>query len=276
LSSQMLNRLTRAVVSGVIKETPDTYTLLFDLGGGRSPADFEPGQFNMLYVYGVGEVPISVASARGERSLMHTVRSVGKVTSLLTKLEAGESIGVRGPFGRPWPLADAEGKQLLLIAGGLGLPPLRPVIEEALAAPDRFRGVRIIYGARTPADLIYGREYQRWGATRGGSLLLTVDRGTNEWSGNVGVVTTLFKKAGIDGRRAVAFICGPELMIKYSILELQRQGVSEGSMFVSMERNMSCGVGTCGHCQLGPLFICRDGPVFAYPRVKKYFPREGI
>ena len=276
MSSQMLNRLTRAVVSGVIKETPDTYTLLFDLGGGRSPADFEPGQFNMLYVYGVGEVPISVASARGERSLMHTVRSVGKVTSLLTKLEAGESIGVRGPFGRPWPLADAEGKQLLLIAGGLGLPPLRPVIEEALAAPDRFRGVRIIYGARTPADLIYGREYQRWGATRGGSLLLTVDRGTNEWSGNVGVVTTLFKKAGIDGRRAVAFICGPELMIKYSILELQRQGVSEGSMFVSMERNMSCGVGTCGHCQLGPLFICRDGPVFAYPRVKKYFPREGI
>jgi len=276
LSRQMLSRLTRAVVSGVMKETPDTYTLLFDLGGGRSPADFEPGQFNMLYVYGVGEVPISVASARGEKSLMHTVRSVGRVTSLLTKLEGGESIGLRGPFGRPWPLADAEGKQLLLIAGGLGFPPLRPVIEEALAAPDRFGGVRIIYGARTPADLIYRREYERWGAAPGGSLLLTVDRGTNEWPGNVGVVTTLFRKAGIDGKQAVAFVCGPELMIRFSILELQKLGVSEGNIFVSMERNMSCGAGTCGHCQFGPLFICRDGPVFAYPRVKKYFPREGI
>ena len=276
MSRQMLSRLTRAVVSGVMKETPDTYTLLFDLGGGRSPADFEPGQFNMLYVYGVGEVPISVASARGEKSLMHTVRSVGRVTSLLTKLEGGESIGLRGPFGRPWPLADAEGKQLLLIAGGLGLPPLRPVIEEALAAPDRFGGVRIIYGARTPADLIYKREYERWGATPGGSLLLTVDRGTNEWPGNVGVVTTMFRKAGIDGKQAVAFVCGPELMIRFSILELHKLGVSESNIFVSMERNMSCGAGTCGHCQLGPLFICRDGPVFAYPRVKKYFPREGI
>jgi NAD(P)H-flavin reductase len=264
------------VVNGVRKETPDTFTLLFDLGGGRGPAEYMPGQFNMLYVYGVGEVPISVASFRKEKSLMHTIRSVGTVTSLLTRLGVGETIGIRGPLGRQWPLADAQGKQLLVIAGGLGLPPLRPVIEEALSRPGRFDGVKILYGARTPSDLIYTYEYERWGAKAGCEFHLTVDRGDRNWTGSVGVVTTLFPKAGIDPGRAVAFVCGPELMIKFSIIELTRMGVAPEGIFISMERNMSCGLGTCGHCQLGPFFICRDGPVFGYSRVMGYFPREGI
>ncbi len=265
-----------ASITEVRRETPDTFTLLFKLNDGRTPADFMPGRFNMLYVYGVGQVPISVASFRKEKSLMHTVRSVGTVTSLLTRLGVGDAIAIRGPYGKQWPLSQAEGKQLLVIAGGLGLPPLRPVIEEAVSSPNRFDGVKVLYGARTPPDLIYTYEYERWGAADGCDFLLTVDRGTREWTGNVGVVTTLFPKAGIDPRRAVAFMCGPELMIKFSILELEKMGVPPEHIFVSMERNMSCGMGTCGHCQLGPLFICRDGPVFSYPSVKDYFPREGV
>jgi len=276
LPSQTMHTFIRGTVRGIRKETPDTLTLLFDLGEGRTPADFMPGQFNMLYVLGVGEVPISVASFGREKQLMHTVRSVGRVTNLLVALAQGSSIGIRGPFGKGWPLAEAKGKQLLVIAGGLGLPPLRPVIEGAIAEPGSFDGLKVMYGARTPADLIYTYEYQRWREADGCDLLLTVDRGTSDWKGNVGVVTTLFPKAGIDPGRAVAFICGPELMLKFSILELTKMGVPAERIFVSLERNMSCATGTCGHCQLGPLFICRDGPVFSYPRVRGLFPREGV
>ena len=266
----------RGTVRSVRKETPDTFTLLLDLEHGRTPADLMPGQFNMLYVFGVGEVPISVASSGREKLLMHTVRSVGTVTNLLTRLGVGESIGVRGPFGRGWPVTEAERKQLLVVAGGLGLPPLRPVIEEAIANHDRFDDVKILYGARTSADLIYTQQYSRWQAAKGCDLLLTVDRGTEDWRGNVGVVTTLFPMAGVDPGRAVAFICGPELMLKFSILELMKMGVPPERIFISLERNMSCASGTCGHCQLGPLFICRDGPVFSYPKVRDFFPREGV
>jgi len=276
LSRQALRAFTRGTVRDVRRETPDTFTFLLDLGRGRTPADFMPGQFNMLYVFGVGEVPISVASFREEKLLMHTVRSVGTVTNLLTRLGVGANMGVRGPFGRGWPLDEAEGKQLLVIAGGLGLPPLRPVIEEAIAMPGRFARMKVLYGARTPADLIYTHEHSRWRAAGGCDFLLTVDRGTGDWRGNVGVVTTLFPKAGIDPRRAVAFICGPELMLKFSILELAKMGVPVERIFVSLERNMSCASGTCGHCQLGPLFICRDGPVFSYAKVRNFFPREGV
>ena len=276
MSRQTLHTFTQGTVSGVKRETPDTFTLLFNLGDGRTPAEFMPGQFNMLYVFGVGEVPISVASFREEKRLMHTIRSVGRVTNLLGALASGSSVAFRGPFGKGWPLAEAEGKQLLVIAGGLGLPPLRPVIEEAIAASGRFNGMKVMYGARTPADLIYTYEYPRWQAAHGCDFLLTVDRGASDWKGNVGVVTTLFPKAGIDPTRSVAFICGPELMLKFSILELAKLGVPAERIFVSLERNMSCATGTCGHCQLGPLFICRDGPVFSYPRVRGFFPREGV
>ena len=276
MSRQVVRTFTRGTVCGVKKETPDTFTLLFDLGDGRTPAEFLPGQFNMLYAFGVGEVPISVASFGSEKHLMHTIRSVGRVTNLLAALKPGSSVGIRGPYGNGWPLAGTEDRQLLVIAGGLGLPPLRPVIEEAIAKPGRFDGVKVMYGARTPADLIYTSEYPRWRGADGCDLLLTVDRGTNDWKGNVGVVTTLFPKAGIETERAVAFICGPELMLKFSILELTRIGIPAERIFISLERNMSCATGTCGHCQLGPLFICRDGPVFSYPRVRGFFPREGV
>jgi NAD(P)H-flavin reductase len=276
LPEQVVGTLTLATLVEVRQETPDTYTLYLALDDGRSPEDFKPGQFNMLYFYGVGEVPISVASSRNEKLLIHTIRSVGAVTSMVSRLHEGNVLGLRGPFGKPWPLEDAAGRQLLVIAGGLGLPPLRPVIEEALCQPDRFEGIKILYGARTPADLIYKDAYERWASSNGCEFFLTVDRGSGGWTGSVGVVTTLFKKSNIEPKKAVAFVCGPEQMIKFSVAELRKRGLSPQGISISMERNMSCGVGTCGHCQIGPLFICKDGPVFTYERIESHFKREGI
>jgi NAD(P)H-flavin reductase len=260
----------------VVRETPDTFTLLIDLHDGREARDFRPGQFNMLYLPGIGEVPISIASSPRERRLMHTVRSVGTVTSLLTKLGPGDRLGIRGPFGKAWPTEEATGRQLILIAGGLGIPPLRPVILEAMAKPGSFDGATILYGARTPSDLIYRDEFPAWEKANGCKFLVTVDRGDAGWKGRVGVVTTLFPGAGIRPKEAVAFVCGPELMIRFVIQDLVKMQVPKEKIFVSMERNMNCGVGTCGHCQLGPNFICKDGPIFAYPRIETFFPRSGV
>jgi NAD(P)H-flavin reductase len=268
--------LTFATVAEVTRETPDTFTLTLELHDGRGPKDFKPGQFNMLYVPGVGEVPISVASSPREGRLMHTVRSVGTVTSLLSKLRPGDKLGIRGPFGRPWPIEEAHGRQLVVVAGGLGLPPLRPVILEAMRKPESFREVKILYGARTPSDLIFQPEFPSWQKARGCEFLVTVDRGDAQWRERVGVVTTLFPIAGIKPNLTVAFVCGPELMIKFVILDLVKMGVPKERILVSMERNMRCGAGTCGHCQLGPNFICKDGPVFAYPRIESFFPRSGV
>jgi len=276
LASQVQVTITPASVVEVAQETPDTFTLLFDLHDGRSAKDFRPGQFNMLYLPGIGEVPISVASSHSERRLMHTVRSVGTVTTLLVKLKPGAKVGIRGPFGKTWPVKEASGKQLVVIAGGLGLPPLRPVILDAIAKPESFEGMKILYGARTPSDLIFQPEFPAWQKSKGCEFLVTVDRGDAKWKGRVGVVTTLFPIAGIKPSQATAFVCGPELMIKFVIQDLIKMGVSKEKIFVSMERNMKCGVGTCGHCQLGPNFICKDGPVFAYPRIERFFPRSGV
>jgi NAD(P)H-flavin reductase len=267
---------TRAMVREIVSETPDTLTFAFELEDGRGAADFRPGQFNMLYVYGVGEVPISIASSRQERSVKHTIRSVGTVTTLISRLKVGDVVGLRGPFGVSWPLEDAYGKELMIVAGGLGLAPLRPVIMEALASAHRFKGVKVLYGARTPKDLLYKYEQAGWNNREGTELLVTVDRAEEGWSGNVGVVTTLFKQVEVLAEEAVAFVCGPEVMMKFTVQELLRRRVPQDNIVVSLERHMSCGVGTCGHCQMGPVFICKDGPVFAYPRVKRFFAREGV
>ncbi len=267
---------TRAVVQDIMPETPDTMTFSFELEDGRGTTDFQPGQFNMLYVYGVGEVPISIASSRSERSVKHTIRSVGTVTTLISRLKVGEVVGLRGPFGTPWPLEGAYGKELMIVAGGLGLAPLRPVILEALASAHRFKGVKVLYGARTPKDLLYKYEHAGWSNREGAELLVTVDRAEEGWSKNVGVVTTLFRQVDVLAEDAVAFVCGPEVMMKFTVQELLRRRVPQDNIVVSLERHMSCGVGTCGHCQMGPVFICKDGPVFAYPKVKQFFAKEGV
>jgi len=279
---------TRAIVRETWQETYDTVTLSFELGDGRGPADFRPGQFNMLYVQGIGEAPISVASSRREAALKHTLRAVGGVTRALARMVPGDAIGIRGPFGTHWPLEMCEGRQLLIMAGGCGLPPLRPVILDALADPERFEGIRILYGARTPKDLIYTKEYERWSRDHGSKVYVTVDKAEDDWpktlerdgrptcATGVGVVTTLLDRVGEIPAGTISFVCGPEIMMKFAVRELLKRGVSPEGIVVSLERNMNCGRGTCGHCQLGPVFICRDGPVFVYPAVRSLFAREGV
>jgi NAD(P)H-flavin reductase len=252
-------------------ETADTFTLeLVPPPGSRTPA-FLPGQFNMLYVLGVGEVAISVSGDPAQpESLLHTVRSAGKVTEALVKASPGTPVGVRGPYGKGWPLPVAEGKDVVLVAGGLGLPPLRPVLYELFRHRDRYGRIEVIYGARTPKDLVYYDQIQAWRARTDLRFQTTVDAAGRDWYGDVGLVTARVPDLRVDPPRTVAFLCGPEIMMKFTAQALQAKGVDVGSIYVSLERNMKCAIGLCGHCQFGPEFVCRDGPVFRYQDVAPF------
>jgi NAD(P)H-flavin reductase len=229
---------------------------------------FFPGQFNMLYVFGIGEVPISISGDSGKvATLVHTVRAVGATTRAMGKLKRGAQLGVRGPFGSRWPVDEAMGKDLLLVAGGIGMAPLRPVVYEVLARRREFGRVCLLYGTRTPEDILYTKELQRWGKSTDLETLVTVDRASQGWTGNVGVVTTLIAKAQFDPDHAIAMVCGPEVMMRFTVRELQMRGMRTDSIHISMERNMKCAVGFCGHCQFGPTFICKDGPIFPYDKI---------
>jgi len=249
-------------------ETADTFTLSLEpVGRAVAPA---PGQFDMLYAFGVGEVPISTSGApTGDGSLVHTVRAVGAVTRALCGSEPGDVIGVRGPFGTTWPLAAAAGGDLVIVAGGIGLAPLRPALYHALGHRDDYTGVSLLVGARTPRDLLYGEELAAWAARRDLDFGLTVDAAPAEWLGDVGVVTRLIPTARFDPSRATAIVCGPEIMMSFSVRSLLERGVPKDRIHVSLERDMRCGLGHCGHCQLGPVLICRDGPVFRYDEIER-------
>ncbi len=251
------------------RETADVVTLFLEPPEG-TPFAFQPGQFNMLYVFGVGEVPISISGpAYDPIPVVHTIRAVGAITRALVNLKPGAWVGVRGPFGTAWPLKAAEGKDVVIVAGGIGLAPLRPAIYHLLRHRDAYGQVVILYGARTPHDLLYRRELERWRGRFDLEVLVTVDRSTRDWRGHVGVVTTLFKMAEpyFNPANTLALVCGPEIMMRYTARELLDRGVPEAHIYLSLERNMKCGQGFCGHCQYGPLFICKDGPVFPYPHV---------
>jgi NAD(P)H-flavin reductase len=257
-------------VTAVHRDNDDTFTLELGAPVGHQVVPFRPGQFNMLYVFGVGEVPISISGDPDRPEvLVHTTREVGAVTRAMRALRVGDAIGVRGPFGTCWPVDAAEGRDVVLIAGGIGLPPLRPALYHVLARRERYGRVMLLYGARTPEDMMFPRELAEWRSHFDLEVHITVDRATGNWRGNVGVVTPIVKRAPIDPRRTVAMICGPEVMIRYACEELARRGVSPQDTFVSMERNMKCAVGLCGHCQLGPHLVCRDGPVFPYDQVER-------
>jgi len=262
-----------AVIQRIVPETPESSTFwsTWRDGDGEGYA-FEPGQFNMLYLFGVGEIPISISSdpAHPQR-LGHTIRFVGRVTNAFRELRPGDELGVRGPFGRPWPLHEAEGGDLLVVAGGLGVCPVRPAIEWAMRHRDRFRRLILLVGARTPTLLPYQEQLDAWLASTerlGVELHLTVDQAEPGWLYGVGVVTTLFEKAGIEPARTTAFTCGPERMMRFSNQGLLDRGVPPERLYLSMERNMQCAIRICGHCQLGPYFVCTDGPVFRYDEVR--------
>jgi len=267
----------------VRREIHNTFTLELEpaeeaLRGNESPVahPFAAGQFNMLYVFGVGEAPISISGdPAGNRGIMHTVRAVGLVTRAITRLKKGDVLGLRGPFGSHWPVEQSQGEDVVIVAGGLGLAPLRPALYEILAQRQRFGRVALLCGARTPADVLYLREQARW-RRAGVEVHATVDRPTEAWVGEVGVVTTLVPKVVRDPLNTVAMVCGPEIMMRFAITELERTGVSPESIFISMERNMRCAIGLCGHCQFGPTFVCKDGPVVPYSRVKELFWKREV
>ena len=259
------------LVRRIRKETFDTWTLDLEPGDDADRFSFAAGQFNMLYVFGVGEVPISISSDPNQpEALSHTVRAVGAVSKAICKLKRGDQIGVRGPFGSHWPVLQARGSDVVLVAGGVGFAPLRPALYHLLADRDRYGRIVLLYGTRTPRDLLYLKELRRWRQRFDLEVDVTVDSAMTDWRGNVGVVTTLISRARFDPFSTVAMICGPEVMTRFTILELEKRGVRADHIYISMERNMKCAVGFCGHCQFGPTFVCRDGPVFRYNRVQPF------
>ena len=245
-------------------ETHDTVTLRLE-PVDQPIAPHQPGQFTMLYAFGVGEVPISISGGPGGPGLIQTIRSVGAVTRALCEAGQGQVIGVRGPYGTDWGVTDAAGQDVLVVAGGIGLAPLRPALLAALAGRERYRRITVLIGARTPEELVFAGEIAAW-RDRGAAVHVTVDRAAAGWNGHVGVVTQLIDRAAIDPAATLALLCGPEVMMRLSARALGDQGIPRRRIRVSLERNMRCGIAECGHCQLGPLLLCRDGPVVSYQR----------
>jgi NAD(P)H-flavin reductase len=266
-ADSMMPRFLR--VRRTVKETHDTITL--ELDDSEAAPAFVPGQFNMLYLFGAGESAISISGSPGRpERLVHTIRGVGSVTMPMVRARRGDVIGIRGPYGRAWPVEEAAGtgSTVILLAGGIGLAPLRPVIYEVLRRRREFGNLIILHGARTPGDLLFRNELAKWRTLEGVTVKLIVDRATAGWSGRVGVITDLLAAVEFDPARTIAMACGPEVMMRFSYYELMRRSVPAQKVYLSMERNMKCAVGFCGHCQFSPLFICRDGPVFRADRIE--------
>jgi NAD(P)H-flavin reductase len=264
-------------VRQIRKETHDTFTLELEPGQGDRPFLFKPGQFNMLYAFGVGECAISISGDPSHpQRLMHTTRIVGNVTTALSHLKVGDMLGIRGPFGRGWDLAAAEGKDVVFVAGGIGLAPLRPAICHVLTHREKYGKVVILLGTRTPQDILFHQDLKKWRSRLDVEVLVTVDRAESGWQGNVGVVTALIRRAPFDRLNTMAMLCGPEIMMQFTIAELVRRGVAPEQIYLTMERNMKCAIGFCGHCQLGGTFICRDGPVFRYDQIKFWFEQREV
>jgi NAD(P)H-flavin reductase len=247
------------------RETHDTWTLSLAPVRGE-PLDVGPGQFTMLYAFGVGEVPISVSAP----PLVQTIRAVGPVTRALCASRPGTVVGVRGPFGTSWPVEQATGGGLLIVAGGVGLPPVRPALYHALEHRADYGRVILLYGARTPEDIVFRKELERWRSRMDLEVDVTVDAASGDWRGKVGVVTTLIPRVGIDPDSTSAFVVGPEIMMRFTARALVDAGLPPERIWISMERSMKCGVALCGHCQFGPSLICRDGAVYPYLTIEPF------
>jgi NAD(P)H-flavin reductase len=258
-------------VLGRRTETHDVVTLRL-----KMPARYEhePGQFNMLSLPGIGEAPISV-SGRDEDAIEHTIRAVGATTKALCGLREGDHLGLRGPYGSGWPLDEGAGRAVTVIAGGIGLAPLREALRRMEASAGRHEWVRLVYGARSPEDLLFRSELRKWREESRLRVSVTVDRGSPTWTGNIGAVTALLHRKELP-RDGFYLMCGPEVMMRVVVRLLERAAVPRENVYLSMERNMKCGAGLCGRCQFGPYFVCKDGPVFRYDRVAFLFGRKGF
>jgi NAD(P)H-flavin reductase len=262
-----------AVVRSIEPEAPGVRTFQVEFADQDRQARYRvaPGQFNMLYLPGIGEVPISVSGGLDEGSAIgHTIRLVGRVTHAMEALRPGSIIGIRGPYGSRWPLEQARGLDVVIVAGGLGMAPLRLAVKNLLADRAQYGRLVLLYGARQPADLLFSAEYDDWRRS-GLELSVTVDHADASWQGNVGVVPILLHRLRINPTRTVLLACGPEIMMRFSVAEALADGLAESAIYVSLERNMQCAVGLCGHCQLGPDFLCKDGPILVYRKVARFF-----
>jgi len=249
------------------QDTRDTFTLELEPVDGP-PLAFAAGQFTMLYAFGVGDVPISISGNPLEPTLLeHTIRNVGGVTSKLVAAQPGDELGVRGPFGTSWDVTQGKGGDVVIVTGGIGLAPLRPAILELLAERDKYNRVVLLYGARTPEDILFSDELRLWQDRLGVDVQVTVDNAPHGWKGRVGLVTQLIGRTGFDPAHTLALVCGPEVMMRSAATELRSRGVSAARIRMSMERSMKCGVGLCGHCQLREMFVCVDGPVLTYEKL---------
>jgi len=266
-------------IAGVTPEAPGvaTYHLRFRDAALARRYQYRAGQFNMLYLPGVGEIAICLSGGADRSGTCdHTIRTAGNVTRALSSLGVAGSLGLRGPYGSCWPLEECAGADIVLVAGGIGLAPLRPVLYRLLAEPGRFGSRRLLYGARTPDMLLYGREHEAW--SRGGvEVQTTVDRAVPGWLGNVGVVPLLLDRLqSLSPANSALFLCGPEVMMRYTVRSALARGLRKDQIWASLERNMQCAVGLCGHCQLGPAFVCKDGPIFRYDKIEPFLDVEAL
>jgi sulfhydrogenase subunit gamma (sulfur reductase) len=268
-----------ATIVEKIREAQDinTYRLQLVDERVRQQFRFKAGQFNMVYLFGVGEVAISIVSDPDEPELLdHTIRAIGRVTKAIADLQPGDVLGIRGPFGQGWPLDEARGRNVVIVTGGLGCAPVIGAIEYILRRRAQYGSIKILHGVKTPHDLLYRDRFDAWRGFSDTEVLLTSDQPDKSWSYHIGVVTELFELVSIDPAKSIVLMCGPEIMMRLGVPILIRRGIPPTVIYVSLERHMECGIGLCGHCQMGPYFLCKDGPVMRYDRVAPWLGRAGV
>ena len=261
------------------QESPDIVSLRlrFEDPETRKAFRFKAGQFNMLYVFGVGEVAISIVSDPDEPQLLdHTIRVVGRVTNVIGQMDIGDSLGIRGPFGQGWPMQEAKGKSVLIVTGGLGCAPVVGAIEYMFRRREEYGTIKIIHGVKTPHDLLFREQFDQWRQHPDTEVLLTSDEPGKTWHYHVGVVTELFDQVEVDPGNTIVMMCGPEIMMRVAVNMLSHRGLRSDEMYVSLERHMECGIGLCGHCQLGPFFLCKDGPVMRLDTILPFLGKSGV
>lgn len=259
------------------RETIDTVTTVFETVDGSDVFPYKVGQFNMVYIFGVGEIPISISGDPGDRRrLIHTTRDVGLVSKAVCELKPGDVVGVRGPYGSCWPIEKAYGKDLVLVAGGLGMAPLRSTVYTALANRDKFKRLLLMHSAHRPENLLYWEELEHWRARFDFEVDIIVGHADHTWHGNIGYVTKFIPNALFDPENSMVFICGPEVLMRFSALDFEKRGVSGDRIYLASERNMKCGIGLCGHCQFGPHFMCKDGAIFSFDTIRDLMTKEEI
>ncbi len=261
-----------AIIESIRNEGFDTKTfkVVFEDKRLAGSFDYKPGQFVQLSLLGVGEAPISITSSPCNRGFLEfTIRAVGRLTREINQFKPGAKIHIRGPYGNSFPFEEVKGKDLYFIAGGIGLPPLRSLINSVFDRREEFGRIKILYGAKTPDELCFKDELKSWQKTTDTEVLLTVDNPDEHWKANVGVVTMLWDKTDMSTSGGVAYVCGPPVMIRFVIMELLQAGFKDENIYMSLERYMKCGIGKCGHCNIGAKFVCVDGPVFSYSQCKQ-------